>query len=645
MKFENLFNPIKIRGMELNNRVVFPAMATNLISDGGFVTDKLIHYHVARALGGNGLNITEAASVHTPSAPKNFLSIHDDSFLPGLKKFNKAIHDVGGKSCVQLWQGGMVATGADSNAQCIMPSEIKLADAVIPGASIETIHEVVQAFGTAARRAVEAGFDCIEFHAAHGYSPHSFLSAAMNKRSDEYGGSLANRARYSLECIEAIRQNIPEEMPILMRIVAQDDYVDNGLSIEDIIEFSKMAKAVGVDALDVSRGNSWSAAVKYEVPPIDLPKGFNVDNAARIKKETGMITIAVGRINEPQQAEDILASGKTDMVVIGRGQLADPDFCNKARAGAEESIISCVGCNQGCVDRYTLPHLYPHLSCMRNPALGREQEFTIVKTEQPKKVLVAGGGLAGIEASILLKERGHEPILCEKSDQLGGQFILAGAAPRKREMLEAAISRGNQARQAEVDIRLSTPVTTSLLEDVQPDAVIVATGAEPAKLNIPGALLPHVTNSFEVLAGKTNLDGTVVVIGGGLVGLEVAEYLAVRNIKVTIIEALNEVAKELGDFRKICVLESLYHSQIPVITNAQCIEIKEGILTIAKDGGLENIECDYVVTAIGSKPRDYEDIKAYCLKMEIPVYVIGDAVKARRAIDAIEEAVEVARTI
>jgi 2,4-dienoyl-CoA reductase-like NADH-dependent reductase (Old Yellow Enzyme family)/thioredoxin reductase len=645
MQFEHVFTPIKIRGMELTNRVVFPAMATNLISDGGFVTDQLTHYHVVRALGGNGLNITEAASVHTPSAPRNFMAIHDDKFLPGLKRFNKAIHEVGGKTCVQLWQGGIVAAGADPNALCIMPSETKFGETVIPGATVETIQEVVQAFGEAAKRAVEAGFDCVEFHAAHGYSPHSFLSAAMNKRTDEYGGSLENRARYSLECIEAIRRNIPEEMPILMRIVAHDDYVENGLSIEDIIEFCKMAKIAGVDALDVSRGNSWSAAVKFEVPPIDLPKGFNVDNAARIKKETGMITIAVGRINDPMLAEEIISNEKADMVVVGRAQLADPEFCNKARAGAIESIISCVGCNQGCVDRYTLPNEYPHLSCMRNPALGREQEFTLIKTEHPKKVLIAGGGLAGIEASIQLKERGHQPILCERSEQLGGQFLLAGAAPRKSEMREAAISRGIQAMQAGVEVRLSTPVTPSLLEELQPEAVIVATGAKPSTLTIPGATLPHVKNSFEVLAGKTNLVGKVVVIGGGLVGLEVAEYLAERNMQVNVLEVLDEVGKELGAFRKICVLESLYQSSIPTITNTQCIEIKEGLITVAKDGELQDITCDYVVTAIGSKPRDHEEIKNYCINNEIPFYIIGDAVKARRAIDAIEEAVEVARSI
>ena len=212
--------------------------------------------------------------------------------------------------------------------ECIVPSETNLGGVVVPGASKEKIAEIVKAFGEAAKRAVETGFDCVEFHAAHGYSPHSFLSAGINKRDDEYGGSLENRARYSLECLREIRKNIPKDMPLLMRIVAHDDYLEEGLSIEDIIEFCKMAKAEGVDVLDVSRGNAHSAGVKFEVPSIDLPRGFNVENAARIKAETGMTTIAVGRINDPKQADDIISSGKADMVVIGRGQIADAEFCN-----------------------------------------------------------------------------------------------------------------------------------------------------------------------------------------------------------------------------------------------------------------------------------------------------------------------------
>lgn len=644
MKFENLLKPIKIRNMELRNRVVFPAMATNLIADGGYMTDQLIDYHAARALGGNGLNITEAASVHTPSAPRNFLCISEDKFIPGLKKFTDAIHEAGGKACVQLWQGGIVAASNGPEVMCVVPSDFQTEAGVVPGASLDTIKEVVKSFGDAARRAAEAGFDCLEFHVAHNYSPHSFLSAAFNKRTDDYGGSLENRARYSLECIEAIRQNIPEDMPLFMRVDAHDDYLEDGLTIEDIIDFCKMAGKAGVDVLDVSRGNVVSAAMKFEVPPIDLPRGFNVENAARIKKETGMITIAVGRINDPQQAEKIIAEQKADMVVIGRGQIADPEFCNKAAAGEEEDIIRCIACNQGCVDRYMSPDAV-HLSCMRNPAVGREKEYVLTKTESPKKVLVAGGGMAGIEAAILLQQRGHHPVLCEESSQLGGQFLLAGAAPRKGEMRDAAISRGKQAEKAGVDIRMSTPITSDLITEIDPDVIVIATGAEPITLNIPGMDLPIVAGFTEVLAGKSEPKGDVIVIGGGLVGLEVAEDIAEKGGKVTVIEMLDEVGKDLGSFRKVCVLENLQTAKISTMVNTKCMEIKEHSILVEKDGLTEEIPCDCVVMAIGSKPRSYEEIKTVCEEKGLPYHIIGDAAQARRAIDAIAEAHEIARKI
>lgn len=645
MKYQNLFKPIKIRDLELKNRVVFPAMATNLIADGGYVTDKLIDYHVARAEGGNGLNITEAASVHTPSAPRNFLNISDDKFLPGLKKFTDAIHAAGGKACVQLWQGGIVVAGGDPDAMIIVPSDMPAGEHVIPGASKEVIKDVVRAFGEAARRAVEAGFDCVEFHAAHGYSPHSFLSAAINKRDDEYGGSLENRARYSIECIKAIRENIPEGMPILMRIVAHDDYLEGGLTIEDIIEFCKMAKEAGVDVLDVSRGNAHSAGVKFEVPSIDIPRGFNVENAARIRKETGMITIAVGRINDPRQADDIIASDKADMVVMGRAQIADPEFCNKASSGDEDDIIRCIACNQGCVDRYTNKAEFPHLSCLRNPAVGREKECSLVPAREPKRVLIAGGGLGGMEAAITLKKRGHEPILCEKSSELGGQFLLAGLAPRKQEMREAAVSRAEQTYRAGVDVRLNTPVNSKVIEEISPDAVIIATGAEAARFDIPGIDRPNVCNAYDILSDRVRPSGDVIVVGGGLVGLEVAEYLAERKNNVTVIEALEGIGRDLGMFRKICVMESLYCYNIATMDQSKCVEITDNGLVIEKDGELQELKCDYVVIAIGAKPNDYGEIKSYCENRRIPFYIIGDAAKPRRAIDAIAEAAEVARKI
>lgn len=645
MKYNHLFSSIKIRGLELKNRVVFPAMGTKMATEDKFVTDQIIDYHVARVVGGCGLNFTEVCSVYKKAAPKHFLAISEDKYIPGLKKLAHAIHEAGGKAGIQLWLGGF-AVASDPAAMIIVPSDtpVRGTEHVIKGASLDIIKEAVEAYGEAAKRAVEAGYDTLEFHAGHNYVPHTFLSPFFNRRTDEYGGSFENRVRFPLECIRSIRSNIPEDMPLFMRIDAHDDCLDGGLTIEEVIEFCKLAKEAGVDVLDVSRGNFSSSAIKYEVPPIDLPRGFNVENAARIKKETGLITVAVGRINEPSLAEEILSEDKADMVVVGRGQLADPDFCNKALSGDEDSIVRCIGCNQGCYDGFVAQDV-PYITCMRNPALGREQEYTLVKTTNPKKVLIAGGGVAGLEAAITLKRRGHHPIVCEAAEHLGGQFVLAGAAPRKEEMKEAAIWMGEQAEREGVEIRLSTPITTDVIKKEAPQDVIIAIGAEPMKLQIPGAELPHVTNSHDVLEGAVSLEGKVVIIGGGLVGLEVAEYLEGKATEITVVEMLDQVGKDLGDLRKISVMENIYHAGVQSMTGATCTEILENAVLVKKEGHTESIPCDYVVVAIGAKSRNFDEIASFCKEHGIAYHVIGDAVRARRALNATAEAATIARAI
>ncbi len=645
MKFEHLFSPITVRGCEFRNRVVFPAMGTKMGSEDRFVTQRLIDYHVARAKGGNGLNMVEVCSVHKPSSPKNFLALSEDVYIPLMRELVDAVHVAGAKVGLQLWQGGL-AVGSDRESMIVIPDPMPIpgTEYTLPGAIPQLLEEIAQAFGAAARRATEAGFDCVEFHCGHNYSPHCFLSSAMNHRTDEYGGSLENRARYPLACIREIRKNVPDSMPIFMRVDAHDDYLENGLTIDDVIAFCKMAGETGVDVLDISRGNFSSNAIKYEVPPVDIPRGFNVENAAKIRKATGMVTVAVGRINDPALAEEILASDKADMVVIGRGQLADPEFCNKAREGREDEIVRCVACNQGCYDGFVNP-AFPHITCMRNPALGREREYALVPTKTPKTVLIAGGGMAGLEAAITLKERGHHPIVVEATDQLGGQFLLAGAAPHKEEMTAAAKWMGLEARREGVEILLNTPVTAETIDRLHPDEVIVAIGAEPIHMNVPGIDLPSVTDSHTVLAGKADLKGRVVVIGGGLVGLEVAEYLSERKHPITVLEMQDAVAKDLGDLRKISVMERLYADGIDIRTNAKCVAIEPTTVTIESEGKQEKIPADSVVVAVGAKSRSSEEIKAKCMAEGIPCHVIGDAVRARRMLNATAEAAAVAREI
>lgn len=642
--FSYLFSPIKLRRLELKNRIILPAMGTKFPKDNE-VTEQLIQYHVERAKGGAGLNMVEVTGVHQPSVPGIYPSLAEDRFIPGMKKLTDAIHNAGGRAGVQLWQGS-IAVASHPGIQVIVASDLELAPGyVVKGADKNLIDEITSCFGQAAHRAAEAGFDCVEVHMAHNYILHSFLSPAINKRTDEYGGSFENRARFPLAVLKSVRKSIPDDMPLFMRIDAHDDYLENGLTIEEVIEFCKLAGEAGVDVLDISRGNIISAGIKFEVPPVDLPKAFNIENAARIRKETNMITMGVGRINDPGLADQLLKDKKVDLLGIGRAQLADPQFCNKALEGKLDDIVRCVGCNQGCYDACE-SHVIPHITCLRNPALGKEEEYRITKTDSPKTVLIAGGGMAGMEAADILYARGHHPILCEASDTLGGQFLLAGEAPRKLEMKLAAISKGEQITRRGVDIRLHTPVTAKLIEEVEPDAVINAVGAVPIIPPIPGIDLPNVKNSHEVLNGSSVISkGNVVVIGGGLVGLETAEYLSDKGCKVTVIEMLESLGADLGTTRKVCVMENLYMEGVTQMPNCKCLEINADGVIVEKDGRQQTLACDYVVAAVGVHSVDFSEAEECCKAKGIPYYVAGDALKPRRAIDATADAARIAREI
>ncbi len=639
--FEKLFSPITIRGMELKNRVIFPAMGTKFSGRDSYVTPKLINYHLARVKGGCGLNMVEVCSVHTPSAPRGFLSISEDKYIPGLKSLTDAIHEAGGKAGLQLWQGSL-AVGMDKTAQILVASDMPMGpELTLPGITKEQIDEVVQCYGKAAARAAEAGFDCVEFHCAHNYLPHSFLSGGINHRTDEYGGSFENRSRFPLECIRAIRANIPEDMPLFMRIDAKDDYLEGGLTIDEVIRFCKLAGEAGVDVLDVSRGNILTAGLKYEVPSIDIPKAFNIENAAQIRKETGMLTVGVGRINTPELAEHILEDDKADMIVLGRAQLADPDFCAKAAAGNTEDIDYCVGCNQGCYDGFENTDS-PCITCLRNPAVGREEECAIIPAEKKETVLIAGGGIAGLESAIILKKRGHNPILCEATDTLGGQFLTAGEAPRKAEMKNAVIAMAKKAERLGVDIRLNTKVTPEMIKEIHPHTVFNAIGSVPVIPPIPGHDRDFVLNSHDVLDGKAKAEGNVVVIGGGMVGMETAEYLAEKGAKVTVLEMLKEFCADMGHTRKICVTESIYAAGIQPVTEVKVTEIADGKVIGEKGGKILEFPCDYAVMAVGSVRRDGSDLEQACYDLGIGYYEIGDAGMARRALNATREAYDAA---
>lgn len=642
MECTALFEPITIKNMTIRNRVMLPGMTTRLCLDGGYVSDDTIAYYTAIARGGCGLLVVEATSVHKPTAPGNFMQICTDAHIPGLRRLVDAVHKEGAKISVQLWQGGFAATATDPRLPAIVPSNMEFRGMQLEGVSKETIAEVVAAYGEAARRAYEAGFDSIDFHCGHQYSPAHFLSKAFNKRTDEYGGSLENCARYPLECIRAMRANLPGDFPIGMRVVAQDDYVENGNTLEDTIQFINWAAEAGVDFVNISRGNKMSAAFRYEVPSMYVPKGFNLDSAARIKAGVHIPVVGGGRVVDPELAEEYIADGRLDMVFVGRPQICDPEWCNKAKDGRLDDIIRCMSCNQGCLDKVQSAGGSQHVTCVRNPFMGHNLERRLEKTTSPKKVAVIGAGMGGMEAAWVLHERGHQEILLEASDHVGGQFILAGKAPHKEGLEQAAVTRGEQLRRHGVDLRLNTRVDEALLDELKPDAVIVATGGEPIQFRVPGVDGKNVYSFSDVLSGKTDLAGDTVVIGGGLVGIECAFYLAERGCHVSIVEMQPRIGADISGGQMIDTMMHMQMAGFDQIPNARCVEIRADGVVVDIAGEQKLIPGENVVLAVGSKPADHAWVENYCREKGIDCTVIGDAVSRRRVLQAIQEGVDAA---
>ena len=630
--FPKLFEPFSIKSLTVRNRVVMPAMGTRMCHERE-VTDKLVEYHRVRAAGGLGLSIVEVSAVHAPSSPNCFLSIAEDRYIEGHRRLADAIHGEGGRAGIQLWQGS-IAVAMDPKAQILVPNEMTVHGFTIPGITVEQINEVIDCYGKAAARCVEAGYDCIEFHCAHNYLPHSFLSAGLNHRDDEWGGTLENRAKFPLACIRAIRKNIPEDMPLFMRIGAFDDCLENGMTIEDTIAFCKMTREAGVDVLDVSRGNIITAANALEVPPIDLKPGFNIDNAARIRRETGMPTIGVGRINTPELAEKILEDDQVDLVVMGRAQLADPEFCNKAREGKTDSIVYCVGCDQGCLDGFANLRDFEHITCLRNPLVGHELDWKVETADKPERVAVVGGGVAGLMTAETLVARGHKAVVFEASDHLGGQFVTAGKAPGKHEMEAAAALMGEQAERAGAEVRLNTPFTPQTIEEEHFDRVVLADGASPITMGLSGE---NVHIAHDVLEGEPVEGEHVVVIGGGLVGLEVADALATAGKKVTVLEMAERAGADLGSARATCVFGKLAKLGVEILASTAFAGLSDSGVMVKSGDEEREIACGAVVVAVGSRARDNSELIAALDAAGIPHCTVGDAERPRRALEAIRE--------
>lgn len=658
-----IFQPITIRSVTFENRIIMPSMGTLMTYEDSMVTQRMIDYYVERAKGGAALIFAECASIWPESTQGYALGISDDKFIPGLTRLVEAVHAVGGKIGIQIFEAaeGCMNGHADTSKLRIM-SPIDKFGGRWKAIAADELPAVAQAFGAAARRAAICGFDAIEIHCGHNYLLHQFLSPHFNTRTDEYGGSLENCMKFPLMCIEETRKNWPEEKPLFMRVVACDDFTYDkdgnfdGLTIDDVAQFCMRAKELGVDVLDVSRGNFGKGNI-YEVPNMGLPFGFNKDNALYLREKVGMPVMAVGRLGRPELANIALAQG-ADFVAWGHAHIADPMIVQKCREGRFDDICYCIGCDQACSQAYHIPEA-KHISCMRNPAVGREREYALVPAEQPKTILIAGAGVGGMEAAATLAQRGHRVILCEKESILGGQFRLAGLAPDKEDFALTVDYMIRQVKQAGVDLRTNTPVTPDLLRQIRPDELIIAVGGKIRPLDIPGG--EYAIDYADILTGNRKPMGKCVIIGGGIISIEVMEYLNFRGFDTTIVGGLAKLGDGLSHGRSIYVDNFLEaHPEITVITNAWVTKLEHNRVyahvtekktnrrtketTIVRDEDIE-VEADTIIAAVGSVSNAYEELEQTARELGIGCHVIGDAKKPRFAVDAIHEAAALAREL
>jgi 2,4-dienoyl-CoA reductase (NADPH2) len=662
-----LFEPIRIKGMEVKNRICMPAMHMNMCRDFE-VTEPLIEFYAERARGGAGMIVVGFATVDEYSGNVTNIGAHRDEFIPGLTRLARAIKGGGARAVVQINHAGRYNFSFFlEGKQAVAPSAVacRMTGETPKALTIEEIEQTIEGFGSAALRVKSAGYDAVEVLCGTGYLISEFLSPLTNRRDDAYGGTFENRMRFGLEVARAIRSKVGGDFPILARMNG-NDFMPGGNGRHDLQEFAKNLVAGGVDALNINVG--WHEA---RVPQIvtAVPRGVFAYLARGIKERVDVPIVAGHRINDPQTARGMITDGMCDMVAMGRSLIADPKLPEKALTGREDEIIHCIACAQGCFD-----HLFEGkpVACLCNPRAGRETTSVIRKADPPKKVMVAGGGPGGMSAALAAAEAGHHVTLVEKEDRLGGQLHLAGAPPGREEFVVLAHDLERQLAVKSVKVMLNRTVDAAFIEKEEPDAVILATGAVPIDPPIPGCELPHVCQAWDVLRDRVITGRRVVVVGGGAVGVETAMFLAekgtmsaeavkfllvnraedpkdlyefaTRGTKtVILVEMIDRLGKDIGRTTRWGMLQELERMGSKTNTATKALEITPTGLKVAKGNAVEEIPADTVVLAMGARP--YNPIEAFLRQKGIPCQVIGDARTIGRAYDAIHQGFEAGRNV
>ncbi|MBN1472746.1 MAG: FAD-dependent oxidoreductase [Syntrophaceae bacterium] len=638
--FPKLFEHARIGSVKLKNRLVMLPMGTAYASQHGEVTQKTIDYFVERAKGGVGLITLGNVSPYLPNIV-NQLVLDSDWVLMGHYELAEKLHAHGAKVCVQINHAGRqksyntLLPGEEVVSSSPLASERLGSKFPIPRAlEKDEIRWWTEKYATAAMRAKKVGYDMVEVHGGHGYLINQFISPFMNKRTDEYGGTLKNRMRFPLEIIKAVRDAVGPDYPIGFRISA-DEYVTGGVTIEESTVIVGMLEAAGVDYISVTAG-IYESSDKM-MCTMRVAEGWRKPLWTAIHKAVKIPVIAGGSLRHPDRCEHILEEDEADFIGLARPLFGDPEWPIKAREGRIEDIRFCISCNE-CAHESTRRRSGER-HCTINAATGREKEFAeIIPAGVPKKVMVVGAGPAGMEAARIAALRGHQVTLYEKEKILGGQLNLASRPQSKRRILWLRDYLENQLKKLGVNIILETYVTPELVRAIMPDALILAAGAEPIRLDIPGTDANFVLNCWDLLQDKINpRKEKIAVVGGGMIGVEVAEYLLELDNQITIIEQLPFLAEGMEPNHKKQLLDLFDKKGVSILTSRRAVEIKNkqlALLNIAT-GVNETIAVDRIVVAVGTKPSnalldEFENIID-------DLYVVGDCNKVGFIMEAIYE--------
>jgi 2,4-dienoyl-CoA reductase-like NADH-dependent reductase (Old Yellow Enzyme family)/thioredoxin reductase len=644
VNLEYLLQEIKIKSMLLKNRVVMPPMGTGLGRKDGTVSEATLAYFKRRVESGAGLYITEISSVHPRgSVSPSALRIYDDSYIDGLSQLANITHQAGSKIAIQLHHAGRESFYQLNRGQAMAPSAIP--SYVFGGSpqamSREEIQEVVQAFGSAARRAVEAGFDAVELHAAHGYLLQQFLSIHSNQREDEYGGSMENRARFILECIQEVRAQVGPDFPISLRISAEE-VIKNGYSIEEMQGIVPEFVKAGVDIIHASFGTHGSPGGIIQAP-IEYEQGFNVHLARKIKEKVDIPVIGVGRFSDPVIMNEAIKRGDADLIAVGRQHLADPDFLKNAQAGHPERTFYCLACNQGCIER--LIYEAKPVRCAINPETGQELYYPSQPAAKKRQVWIIGGGPAGLTAAAEAARLGHQVTLLEKEEQLGGQVLIAAKAPYKDAYADWIQKLKDKALRYGAIIRTGMEVNERVILEGRPEVVILATGARQLIPELEGMGLPSVVDAWSILRGERAVGENAVVVGAGLTGMETADYMIQQGVKSMVL--VDKLPK--SPINPLTAHGNMLNYRFKkaggkFMFNTQLSEIKENSVVLLQDGQSHLLSpVDQVVIAVGAQAEN--TLEPFLLRSGIEYYVVGDAAGPRRIIEAVEEGARAAWNI